>query len=127
MTIDNFTKAIEEFNNGFFFECHDTLEEIWNEERNPELKKFYHGLIHIAVAFYHLTNYNFRGAVSQMKKAIDKLDTFPKVYNNINLYELLSEVKLWLEKAENALNGEEENFNLTELPKIKFYSENENR
>jgi len=127
MPIDNFIKAVNEFNSESFFECHDTLEELWNEERNPELKKFYHGLIHITVGFYHLTNHNFRGAVSQFKKSIDKLSGFPEVYENIKLSDLLSEVKIWLEKAENALNGREKNFNFTKLPKIKFAVEDENR
>ncbi len=127
MPIDKFLKAIDEFNSELFFECHDTLEEIWNEERNPELKKFYHGLIHITVAFYHLTNYNLRGAVSQFKKAIDKLSNFPEIYENINLSELLTQVKIWLEKAENALNGNEQNFDFSKLPKIKFADKNENR
>jgi hypothetical protein len=118
--MDNFKKAIDEFNSELFFECHDTLEEIWNEERDQELKKFYHGLIHITVAFYHLTNYNFRGAVSQFKKAIDKLSNFPEIYRDINLSELLTQVKIWLEKAENALKGNEQNFDFSNLPKIKF-------
>lgn len=127
MPVDNFAKAIDEFNNELFFECHDTLEELWNDERNPKLKKFYHGLIHITVAFYHLTNYNFRGAVNQFKKALDKLSDFPEIYEGINLNELLSEVKTWLKLAENALNGKEGNLNFSKLPKIKFVSENENR
>jgi len=96
MSIDRFLKGVQEFNSELFFECHDTLEEIWNEERNPEIKKFYHGLIHIAVGFYHLTNLNFRGATSQLKKAIAKLNDYPEIYMNVKLSELLSEVKLWL-------------------------------
>ncbi len=127
MPIDNFAKAINEFNNELFFECHDTLEELWNEERNPEIKKFYHGLIHITVGFYHLTNLNFRGAISQFKKSIDKLSEFPEIYEGINLNELLSEVKIWLKYAEDALNKKEQNLNFAKLPKIKLVNENENR
>ncbi len=126
MTIDKLEKAIKEFNDASFFECHDTLEEMWNEERNPEIKKFYHGLIHIAVGFYHLTNLNFRGATSQLKKAIFKLNNYPETYMNIKLSELLSEVKLWLEKIENPPLEKNENFNFENLPKIKLADENEN-
>ncbi len=127
MPIDNFTKAINEFNDELFFECHDTLEELWNEERNPKIKKFYHGLIHITVGFYHLTNLNFRGAISQFKKSLEKLNEFPEIYKGINLHKLLSEVKIWLKYAENALNGKEQNLNFTKLPKIKLVDKNENR
>lgn len=125
MLIDRFLKGVQEFNSELFFECHDTLEEIWNEERNPEIKKFYHGLIHIAVGFYHLTNLNFRGATSQLRKAIFKLNDYPEIYMNIKLSELLSEVKLWLEKMENISPGE--NFNFENLPKIKLIDKNEDR
>lgn len=126
MSIDKFLKGIQEFNSKFFFECHDTLEEIWNEERNPEIKKFYHGLIHIAVGFYHLTNLNFNGAKSQLKKAILKLTDYPEIYMNVKLSELISDVKLWLEKIENTSLGESENFNIENLPKIKLVDKNEN-
>lgn len=127
MPIDKFLKGIEEFNSELFFECHDTLEEIWNGEKDPEIKKFYHGLIHITVGFYHLTNFNFKGAKSQFKKAIDKLDNYPDIYMNIKLSELLSNVKLWLKKIENTPNTASFNLNPEDLPKIKFANENENR
>lgn len=123
MSIDKFAKAINEFNNEFFFECHDTLEELWNDEKNLELKNFYHGLIHITVGFYHLTNLNFRGAVSQFKKSISKLNSLPEIYEGIKLHELLSEVKIWLKRAEDALSGKGQNLNFEKLPKIKFVNE----
>lgn len=127
MSIDKFLKGIQEFNSELFFECHDTLEEIWNEERNPEIKKFYHGLIHVTVGFYHLTNFNFKGATSQFKKAISKLSDYPDTYMNIKLSELLSNVKLWLEKIENMPNSKNFDLKFENLPKIKFIKENEDR
>ncbi|MCS7229431.1 MAG: DUF309 domain-containing protein [Candidatus Kryptonium sp.] len=123
MSIDKFLKGIEEFNSELFFECHDTLEEIWNDERDPELKKFYHGLIHTAVGFYHLTNLNFRGATNQLKKAVQKLEGYPETYMNIKLNDLLLNIRFWLEKAENALNHNDKNFDFQNLPKIKFVEE----
>ena len=44
---------------------------------------------------------------------------------NVKLSELLSEVKLWLEKIENTPPNE--NFNFENLPKIKLVDKNENR
>lgn len=54
-------EAIALFNNGEFYACHDALEAIWVEAPVDE-KKFYQGLLQIAVAFYHLGNKNLRGA-----------------------------------------------------------------
>jgi uncharacterized protein len=55
-------EAIELFNSGEFYACHDALEALWIEAPVDE-KKFYQGLLQIAVAFYHLGNKNLRGAV----------------------------------------------------------------
>ena len=45
-----FLKGIDEFNQQFFFECHETLEEIWLEEHGEE-RKFYQGIIQIAAGY----------------------------------------------------------------------------
>jgi uncharacterized protein len=54
-------EAIELFNHGEFYACHDALEALWVEAPVDE-KKFYQGLLQIAVAFHHLGNKNLRGA-----------------------------------------------------------------
>ena len=38
-----FLKGIDEFNEELFFECHETLEEIWLEDHGED-RKFYQGL-----------------------------------------------------------------------------------
>lgn len=46
-----FLKGIDEFNNGFFYECHETLEEIWLEDHGDE-RELYQGLIQIAAGYF---------------------------------------------------------------------------
>ena len=46
-------KGIEEFNQQLFFECHETLEEIWLEEHGED-RRFYQGIIQIAAGYYKL-------------------------------------------------------------------------
>ena len=41
-------KGIEEFNRGDYFECHETLEDVWMLEAG-ENKRFYQGLIQLSV------------------------------------------------------------------------------
>ncbi len=55
-------KAVEEFNRGEWFECHETLEELWVGEKG-ELRDFYQGVLQIAVALHHWRNGNFKGAI----------------------------------------------------------------
>ena len=59
-------QAIREFNNREWFECHETVEDLWIGE-GGEVRDFYQGLIQIAVALHHWRNGNFGGAVSLVK------------------------------------------------------------
>ncbi|THE15028.1 DUF309 domain-containing protein [Bacillus timonensis] len=53
-----------------YFECHEVLEEHWKEDPVPERKKYWVGLIQIAVSFYHYRRGNRPGALKMMKSAL---------------------------------------------------------
>ncbi|MFN0096196.1 MAG: DUF309 domain-containing protein [Dehalococcoidia bacterium] len=57
----NLQIACEQFNTGQYYECHETLEEIWQEEPG-DIRDLYKGLIQLAAAFVHLTRANYTGA-----------------------------------------------------------------
>jgi uncharacterized protein len=59
-------QGIREFNNQEWFECHETVEDLWIGEEG-EARDFYQGLIQIAVALHHWRNGNFGGAMSLLK------------------------------------------------------------
>ena len=59
-------RGIREFNSRNWFECHETVEDLWIGEVG-EARDFYQGLIQIAVALHHWRNGNFGGAVSLLK------------------------------------------------------------
>ena len=59
-------RAIREFNGREWFECHETVEDLWIGETG-EVRDFYQGLIQIAVALHHWRNGNFGGALSLLK------------------------------------------------------------
>ncbi|QDS98561.1 DUF309 domain-containing protein [Adhaeretor mobilis] len=56
-----YLKGIEYFNECDFFEAHEVWEELWTEYRGPD-RKFYQGMIQVAVALHHFGNGNIRGA-----------------------------------------------------------------
>jgi len=60
--------AIEEFNRGQYWQCHETLEGIWLPEHYP-WRLFYHGLIKAAVGLLHLERHNRHGAVVKLGDA----------------------------------------------------------
>lgn len=59
-------QAIREFNSREWFECHETVEDLWIGETG-EIRDFYQGFLQIAVALHHWRNGNYGGAISLLK------------------------------------------------------------
>ncbi len=57
----NLRLCCEQFNAGQYFDSHETLEEIWQQEQGP-VRDLYKGLIQVAAAFVHISRGNYRGA-----------------------------------------------------------------
>jgi uncharacterized protein len=85
-----FWQAIEQFNTQDFYGCHDTLEALWMEAEESE-KKFYQGVLQIAVSLYHLGNQNWRGAAILLGEGISRLVSYSPDYYSINVDKLLVE------------------------------------
>jgi hypothetical protein len=71
----NLLQACDEFNAGLYYECHESLEEIWQEETG-ELRDLYKGLIQVAAAYVHITRSNVNGASRLLTTAIGYLDRY---------------------------------------------------
>jgi len=65
----NFRQACDEFNTGRFFDCHETFEEIWQQEQGA-VRNLYKGLIQIAAAYVHVTRPNHFGAERLCRTAL---------------------------------------------------------
>lgn len=89
-----FEKGVAEFNRGHFYECHDTLEELWAGVRGPS-RDFFQGLIQVAVGFYHLGNDNPVGAGRLFGRALERLEGYPEHYGGIDVAALRSCVIDW--------------------------------
>ena len=95
-------KGVEEFNGGYFFECHDTLEEAWSGIRGPA-RDFFQGLIQVSVGCYHWRNGNAGGAATMLKRGLARLSRYGSAYCGLELAELRSAV---LACRERVLAGE---------------------
>lgn len=111
-----FDRGVAQFNAGFYFECHDTLEDVWSGLRGPS-RDFFQGLIQVAVAFYHLTNGNPAGAVSLLDRALRRLEAFPDRYFGFDLVAHRLELRTWRERIR---AGESEVPGPDSLPKWRF-------
>lgn len=111
-------QGVEEFNRAYFFEAHETLEDLWRETSGP-LRLFYQGLIQLAVALYHLSNGNRRGALNLLGKGLDKLETFQPTCQCIDVDTLCHEARAWLDRVQQAGEGEL-TVDPAQLPRIRW-------
>ena len=85
-------KAIDEFNSGSYWQCHETLEKLWLNEEYP-LRLFYHGLIKAAVGLLHAERRNRLGASSKLQDVVETLKPFLPRFMGINTDRLLQDME----------------------------------
>lgn len=84
-------QAFGEFNRRDWFECHETLEDLWVGSEG-EIRCFYQGLLQIAVALHHWKNGNFGGAATLLAGGNDYLKQVRPVCQRIEVATLTREV-----------------------------------
>ena len=114
-----FARGVEEFNSRHFFEAHDTWEELWMDTRGRN-KLFYQGLIQTAVGFYHFSHGNFKGASSQLDKAIVKLEQYLPAYHGVDTQQFVGRVRESLCEAEALRDGAAGAFDEGSVPQIQW-------
>lgn len=115
-----YLQGIEYFNEYDFFEAHEAWEDLWSQIQG-DARKFYQGLIQVAVALHHFGNGNIRGARKLYHSSSKYLQPYRPIYEGIDLDKLLENFK---ECFEQVLHIEEE-FPMTgtskiEMPKIEM-------
>lgn len=65
-----------EFNSGQYFACHESLEQLWLQLEG-QIKRLLQGLIQVAVACYHASHSNFKGASSLLQAGLQKIREHP--------------------------------------------------
>ncbi|MEX0785237.1 MAG: DUF309 domain-containing protein [Dehalococcoidia bacterium] len=83
-------QGIEQYNDGYFFEAHETLEELWLPSPWP-IRIFIQGIIQLSAAFVHLKRHEYDGTIRLLGHAIKKLSDFPAGYMGIDVSRLMSE------------------------------------
>ena len=100
-----FAQGVDQFNSGYYFECHDTLEDMWSGVRGPS-RDFFQGLIQVAVAFYHLSGGNLAGAHSMLSRALKRFERYPPRYFGFDLEAHRQELQRWSERISAGEVGE---------------------
>jgi predicted metal-dependent hydrolase len=91
-------KGIEQFNRGEYFECHETLEDLWRAESRP-VRGLYQGILQIGVALYHLRANRYRSVVTLLERGSVYLQPFAPRHMSVNVALLLTEAARCLDEV----------------------------
>lgn len=100
-------KGIEEFNRREYFECHETLEALWNQERDSTHRSpveypppgasgcanLYKGILQVGVGCYHLLRRNYRGATVKLQSGADYLEPYSPVCMGVLVEQLIRDAR----------------------------------
>ena len=99
-----YLEGLRLFNEQDFFECHDVLEELWSDIVGDE-RKFYQGLIQVAVALFHFGNGNLGGARKLYHSSRGYLEQYPSPYMDLDLESLLRDLQACFQELLDAGNS----------------------
>lgn len=91
---DPFLEGLNLFNATHFFEAHEVLEDVWRAAPEPE-RKFFQGLIQVAVALHHYSTGNRIGCRSLLERARRNLTPYPAGHRGVDLDSLRHQVDGW--------------------------------
>jgi uncharacterized protein len=88
-----YLEGIEHFNKCDFFEAHEVWEELWADTQG-EPRRFYQGLIQVAVCLHHFGNGNIRGAKKLYVGCRGYLESYRPRYLGLDLDKLFAQLEV---------------------------------
>jgi predicted metal-dependent hydrolase len=73
--LGEFYESLRQFNDGYWFESHETLEDLWQVTPLPE-RTLFQGVIQAAAAFVHFARGEYPGIFKLCDSALEKLRDF---------------------------------------------------
>lgn len=87
-----YLQGIEHFNVCDFYEAHEVWEELWTEYQGPS-RRFYQGLIQVAVGLFHFGNGNIRGAKKMYITSRSSLESYRPRHLGCDLDKLFDDLE----------------------------------
>jgi uncharacterized protein len=117
MRTDEVQRGIGLFNRGEFLQCHDYLEERIPFE-SGQAAEFFHGLMELAAACYHLKQGNIFGARYLLTSAADLLSPCRPSYQGIDVESLVAQIDHCRVLTNPLADDEDLGFDESYLPRI---------
>ncbi|WP_213194767.1 DUF309 domain-containing protein [Desulfuromonas sp. AOP6] len=96
---DALSNGVRQFNEGRYFACHETLEDLWKEEAGS-VRDLYKGILQIGIGLLHWQKGNYGGACALLKGGIGYLQPFAPVCRHIDVRSLLQASTLFLQQLQ---------------------------
>jgi len=87
-----FLQGVAYFNDCDFFEAHEAWEELWADYQGPA-RRFYQGLIQVAVCLHHFGNGNIRGARKLYHGSRGYLAEYAPYHEGVDVARLLADLE----------------------------------
>ena len=87
-----FVEGVRHFNACDFYEAHEVWEDLWADYQGPS-RRFYQGLIQVAVCLHHFGNENTRGAVKLYHGCQTYLNEYRPRHEGVDLEKLLGDLE----------------------------------
>ena len=113
--------AIRQFNSREWYDCHETIEEMWLGETG-EMRNFLQGTLQISVALLHWRNGNHGGAVSLLASGVNYLKRVSDVCLWVDVQALIADSDRVRAALEALGRDRMESLDATLIPRIKTVS-----
>jgi hypothetical protein len=85
-------RGLAEFNQGQYFEAHETLEAAWNVDEGPG-RDLYRAILQVAVAYLQIERGNFPGAMKMFLRLRQWIDPLPDTCRGVDVAQLRADAK----------------------------------
>jgi predicted metal-dependent hydrolase len=130
-TREALAKGIAEFNSWRFYDCHETLEDVWREvgSKGEEgtLADFYQGIIKVAAGFHHVLRDSHHGAVALLSDAFRLLEPFRPQTLGVDVDRLVEDVRPCLDRIVELGPERLREFDRAMIPRIELEQGTENK
>ena len=110
-------RGVREFNSWRFYDCHETLEDVWRAEDGP-LADFVQGIIKVAAGFHHLLRGEHKGAVNLLGHALTLLAPYRPACLGVDVQRLIDETSACYERIRELGPERIGEFGRSTLPRI---------
>ena len=84
--------AIDQYNRHWYFESHETLEDLWMVTPLPE-RDFMQGIIQLSAAFVHYARREYPGIIKLLDLSLEKLRRFTPETFGVDVAALVADVE----------------------------------